>query len=193
MLKDLFEKIREHSPFLGKEALPADNLVGVEKSHPPSPESENTEPAAPQVPVKPPEPSSLFTVYVDDNFHYMDKDHRYTAEELDTWEEALALARKIVDETIVKAIEGGSRPEEAIDEYRAFGEDPWISEDGTVPCDESFSAWFYAETRARELYELKQLPQKTGRPRRVGRPIGKSTLTAKEAPEDINRNGKKSY
>ena len=165
MLKDLFEKIRELSPFLGKEALPADDLVGFEKSYSPSPEPENTEPAAPQVPVKPPEPSSPFTVYVDDNYHYMNEDHRYTAGEFDTWEEAVTLARKIVDETIVKAIEGGSTPQKAIDEYRAFGEDPWIVSDGTVPSEESFSAWSYAETRARELYELKQRPQKTGRPR----------------------------
>lgn len=186
MLKDLFEKVREHSPFLGKEAFPADDLVGVEKSHPPSPEPKNTEPAAPQAPVKPPEPNSPFTVYVDDNFHYMDKDHRYAAGKFDTWEEAVTLARKIVDETIVKAIDGGSTPKEAIDEYRSFGEDPWIVEDGTVPCDDSFSAWSYAETRATQLYELKHRPRKTGSSR------GKSTLTAKETPEDINRNGKKS-
>ena len=184
MLKDLFEKIRELSPFFEEEVRLGD-IMERKISHPP-PKPEEEKPAEPR------KPSSPFTVYVDDNFHYMDKDRRYTAGKFDTWEEALALAMKIVDETIVKAIDGGSTPEEAIDEYRAFGEDPWIVSDGTVPCDESFSGWSYAETRARELYELKQRPQKTGRPRRVGRPIGKSALTAKEAPEDINRNGKKS-
>ncbi len=56
------------------------------------------------------ENQSPFTVMVDDNYHYMDGDSRYTAGIFVTWEEAVALAKKIVDETISVAINDGLRP-----------------------------------------------------------------------------------
>jgi len=104
---------------------------------------------------KPKENQSPFTVMVDDNYHYMDGDSRYTAGKFDSWEEALALAEKIVDETVIPAINDGLSPEDAISSYRHFGEDPWIIGNGAVPEGESFSAWSYAEKRAFQLYALK--------------------------------------
>ncbi len=100
---------------------------------------------------------SPFTVMVDDNYHYMDGDSRYTAGKFDTWEEALALAKKIVDEAIIPAINDGLSPEDAIMSYRHFGEDPWIIGNGAVPEGEHFSAWSYAEKRAFQLYAIKNL------------------------------------
>jgi hypothetical protein len=67
----------------------------------------------------------------------------------------VALAKKIVDETISPAINDGLSPEDAIMTYRHFGEDPWITGNGAVPKGESFSAWSYAEERAFQLYALK--------------------------------------
>jgi hypothetical protein len=98
---------------------------------------------------------SPFTVMVDDNYHYMDGDSRYTAGKFDTWEEAVTLAKKIVDETISPAINDGLSPEGAVSNYRHFGEDPWIIGNGAVPEGESFSAWSYAEEPAFQLYALK--------------------------------------
>jgi hypothetical protein len=148
MLKDLFEKIRELSPFFEEEVRLGD-IMERKISHPP-PKLEKEKPAEPRKPSRP------FTVCVDDNFHYMDKDHRYTAGEFDTYDEALALAKKIVDESIVPTIEGGSTPEEAVESYRMFGEDPWIISDGSIACDDHFSAWSYAEQRAAVLYKAKR-------------------------------------
>jgi hypothetical protein len=177
MLKNLIEKLRDLFPFCEEEVRLGDIMERKISYPPPKPEEE--EQAVPHKPSRP------FAVYVDDNYHYMDEDARYTAGEFDTWEEAVTLTRKIVDETIVKAIESGSTPEKAIDEYKNFGEDPWISGDGAIPDGDSFSAWTYAETRAIELYELKQRPKKTGRPRRVGLPIKARTLNAKQAGEKL--------
>lgn len=104
---------------------------------------------------EPGEVHAPFTVLVDDNYHYMDVGSRYTAGKFDTWEEALALAQKIVDETIIPAINDGLSPKDAIRNYRHFGEDPWIIGDGTVPEGEHFSAWKYAEERVFQLYSIK--------------------------------------
>ena len=101
------------------------------------------------------EEQAPFTVMVDDNYHYMDGDSRYVAGKFDTWEEALALAKKIVDETVGSAINDGLSPKDAIRNYRHFGEDPWIIGSGAVPEGGHFSAWKYAEERAFQLYVLK--------------------------------------
>jgi hypothetical protein len=100
-------------------------------------------------------PCKPFIVKVDDNYHYMDEDSRYTAGEFDTYEEALALAKKIVDETTYPSIESGHTPDEVVYDYKTFGEDPWIVSDGSIPYEGSFSAWSYAKKRATELSEPK--------------------------------------
>ena len=116
----------------------------------------NTEPlASPERVEEPESDQTAFTVMVDDNYHYMDGDSRYTAGKFDTWEEAVALAKKIVDETVIPAINDGLSPEDAISNYRHFGEDPWIIGNGAVPEGQSFSAWSYAEKRAFQLHALK--------------------------------------
>ena len=45
-----------------------------------------------------PSPETTYTVEVDDNYHYMNESERYTLGEYDTWEEALAAAKKVVDD-----------------------------------------------------------------------------------------------
>ena len=89
-----------------------------------------------------------YTVFVDDNFHYMDKDERYKLGEFDSADEAVAAAKKIVDEFLESNHKPGQSAEELLATYKSFGEDPWIS-GGDPRC--KFSAWDYAELRCREI------------------------------------------
>jgi hypothetical protein len=93
-------------------------------------------------------PQTTFTVFVDDNFHYMDDSHRYKFGEFNTAEEAVAACKTIVDEFLVTSHRPGITAADLYQNYVAFGEDPFV-----VPKDESlpFSAWEYAKQRCAEL------------------------------------------
>jgi len=88
-------------------------------------------------------PKAGYTVFVDDNFHYMDEDERYTLGVFATPEEAIAACRSIVDGCI--GSEPGATAETLFKNYAMFGEDPFI-----VP-GVGFSAWDYAKRRCAEL------------------------------------------
>jgi len=89
-----------------------------------------------------------YTVFVDDNFHYMDEEERYKLGEFDTREEALAAAKKIVDEFLDPSYEPWMTAHEMYEGYVMFGEDPFIVPDD--PADR-FSAWDYAKERCAML------------------------------------------
>jgi hypothetical protein len=89
-----------------------------------------------------------YTVYVDDNFHYMDESKRTILGEFANEEEALAAARKLVDDFLADLETEGKSSEELYKTYVEFGEDPWIS-------GVTFSAWDYAKQRCREIASLK--------------------------------------
>jgi hypothetical protein len=89
-----------------------------------------------------------YTVYVDDNFHYMDEEERYTAGYYDTCEAATEKCKSIVDEFLLDQYKEGTLAPQLLEAYTAFGEDPWIS--GPEP-DCKFSAWTYAERRCQEI------------------------------------------
>jgi hypothetical protein len=91
-----------------------------------------------------------YQVAVDDNFHYMDKDARYGAGEFATAAEALAKARKIVDDYLATAFEAGMNADALYSSYQAFGEDPFITATGGDP-SVVFSAWDYAKERCAQL------------------------------------------
>jgi hypothetical protein len=86
------------------------------------------------------------TVYVDDNFHYMDESERYEAGKFATKEQALDVCRKIVDEYLLSAFEQGMEQKELYQSYASFGDDPWFS--GGYP---EYSSWKYAEIRSGEI------------------------------------------
>ncbi len=90
-----------------------------------------------------------YEVLVDDNFHYMDEDERYSAEVFQTYAEALGLAKRIVDESLLDLHDPGKSVGDLIASYVSFGEDPWIrpTQEGT----ERFSARDYARQRAPEV------------------------------------------
>jgi len=104
----------------------------------------------PAEPLPPSAPSrkTTYTVQVDDNFHYMDERERYTLGEYATWEEAVAAAKKVVDDYLDSSSESGGK--ELYDSYVSFGEDPFIV--GGPPEEQrTFSAWDYAKMRCDQL------------------------------------------
>jgi hypothetical protein len=90
----------------------------------------------------------MFTVTVADNYHYMDESEWYEFGKFATWAEAVAAARRIVDECLAEYHIDGAKPESMFTSYKSFGDDPFIS---PVPAGEHFSAWDYAEQRCQEL------------------------------------------
>lgn len=95
-----------------------------------------------------PSPETKYKVFVDDNYHYMDSEHRYGCGEFDTYEEAVVYCKSIVDEFLVPNAKGMSA-EALMRDYQSYGEDPFIS---PVPEEgEPFSAWSYAKKRCKEL------------------------------------------
>ena len=82
-----------------------------------------------------------YTVFVDDNFHFLDEDERWCAGEFATAEEALAKCRKIVEESVDHCAEPGMTAEEVYEAYVSFGDDPFIK-------GVEFSAWGYAKQLA---------------------------------------------
>lgn len=113
--------------------------------------------SAPSQKVIPSEPrhhhdAKPFSILVADNYKYMDEDAEYIAGEFDTWEEAVTHAKKIVDATVIESIKDGATPEEALEAYKAFGEDPWIVVNNRAPIGEPFSAWSYAKEKCYERY-----------------------------------------
>jgi hypothetical protein len=90
---------------------------------------------------------SEFELFVDDNYHYMDEESRYSVGLFASYSEALAKAKAIVDEFIESSHQPGMTSKELFEGYVGFGEDPFI-----VPAGEPyFSAWDYARERCKEL------------------------------------------
>lgn len=80
-----------------------------------------------------------YKVYVDDNFHYMEEEHRYFLGEFDTPEAAIAACQRVVNEWLEETYEPGMSASELITKYAFFGEDPFIMDGGV-----RFSAREYA-------------------------------------------------
>jgi hypothetical protein len=92
-----------------------------------------------------------YTVYVDDNFHYMDARERYKHGEFDDCESAVAACKRIVDE-FLSTYNVSAGADKMYEQYVSFGDDPWISSEDSE-C--KFSAWNYAKDRCRELAKKK--------------------------------------
>jgi uncharacterized membrane-anchored protein len=93
--------------------------------------------------------SFTYTIMVDDNFHYMDEEERYTQGVVDTAEEALKICRDIVDQFLANSFKEGITAEALYQNYTMFGEDPFVqTADPDFP---RFSAWTYAKERCVEM------------------------------------------
>jgi hypothetical protein len=89
-----------------------------------------------------------YTVYVDDNFHYMDESERYKLGEFDDCASAVAACKKLVDECLQQGFSESTTLEELQKSYSFFGEDPFIISDDP---DCKFSARDYASRRIDEM------------------------------------------
>lgn len=89
-----------------------------------------------------------FLVQVDSNYHYQDAEERYTHGRFETFEEAEAAAKRIVDSYLASAFKPGMTANELYASYTGFGDDPFIVSTGEIP---KFSAWDYASERSGEL------------------------------------------
>jgi len=90
----------------------------------------------------------MFEIRIADNFHYTDSNESFTYGKYETWAEALAAAKGIVDKWLAEQVTIGMSAEQLLKHYRAFGDDPYII---PVPENEHFSAWKYAEEQCDSL------------------------------------------
>ena len=90
-----------------------------------------------------------YTVYVDDNYHYMDESERYKHGDFEDCGAAIAACRKIVDEFLLP---NRGQCDDLLATYLMFGDDPFILTDDP---DCKFSARDYARERVRALAEGK--------------------------------------
>ena len=93
--------------------------------------------------------AKVYTVFVDDNFHYMDESERYKLGEFADCASAMAACKRIVDEFLTTHGPKNCATE-LYHQYVTFGEDPWISSEDSE-C--KFSAWNYARERVKELVQ----------------------------------------
>ena len=88
-----------------------------------------------------------YTVYVDDNFDYMNESARIKIGDFDECQSAVEVCKRMVDKFLAGCDSNGTA-EEMFEYYTSFGEDPWIaSKDANC----KFSAWDYAKERCRQL------------------------------------------
>ena len=93
-----------------------------------------------------------YRVLVDDNFHYMDEGHRRVLGDFDTYAEAFAACREIVDRFRRHEYVPGMPASALYFRYMMFGRDPFLMSgaDG-ADARPGFSAWDYARQRCSEL------------------------------------------
>lgn len=91
-----------------------------------------------------------FYLRIYDNYHYIEESEAYNSGKFETYDEALAQAKSIVDVFLESSWKQGITPEELLSQFKDFGDDPIIvpnsNEDGG-----GFSAWDYAESRVEEI------------------------------------------
>jgi hypothetical protein len=91
-----------------------------------------------------------YKIMVDDNFHYGEESERTEYGTVATAEEALAVCRRIVDESLLAEYRDGTTAERLHGRYTSFGDDPFVVALDGVPKIE-FSAWTFARERAAQL------------------------------------------
>ena len=93
-----------------------------------------------------------YHVLVDDTFCVTDRSHRYTRGEYETYGEALAVCREIVDRFLRHECASGMPASAVYFRYMVFGKEPSIVEYPESPdTSPGFSAWDYAKVRCEEL------------------------------------------
>jgi len=89
-----------------------------------------------------------YKVLIDDNYHYMNEDYRDNGGVFDTAEEAITACKRIVDKCLQQP---GMTATALYDQYKGFGDDPFIMPVDPDDAPVSFSAWEYAKERCEVL------------------------------------------
>ncbi|MGA2635173.1 MAG: hypothetical protein ABSF16_13140 [Terracidiphilus sp.] len=91
-----------------------------------------------------------YSVYVDDNYHYMDESERYKKGDYATLDEAIAACKQIVDGFLKDEVEPDGTAAERYAQYTGFGPDPFIVTYDPDAGSPPFSAWNYAKERCEQ-------------------------------------------
>jgi hypothetical protein len=94
-----------------------------------------------------------YKVLIDDNFHFMDEDHRYEHDSFETADEAVAACKRIVDEELTYMLKPGMTPDALYGLWVMFGEDPYVMRVDRTDAPVDFAACDYAKERC-EVLEL---------------------------------------
>lgn len=94
-------------------------------------------------------------VLIDDNFSFMDEHARYKDGEYDSYEEAIARCKSIVDDFLLSDLKYNDTAETLYSSYTMFGEDPFIIGNKTY----EFSSWDYAKERCETLPNTSVTPR----------------------------------
>ena len=102
-----------------------------------------------------------YRVMIDDNFHYMDESYRVCAGTFQHYEDALVQAKEITLKSVLK--HKGASAAETYDNYKDFGDDPFIQPFGEAPRpEENYSAWTTAKMLAQQIETAGSEPQSKG-------------------------------
>lgn len=93
-----------------------------------------------------------WTVWVRDNFHYMDEDETWKRGEYENYDLALSTCKQMVDQCLYEYLPNCKTSDELYRYYQSFGDDPYI-----IPDDPNnrFSAWSYAQNKSNEIFQIK--------------------------------------
>jgi hypothetical protein len=91
----------------------------------------------------------VYVVKVDENGRHMDEDARWTLGQFETFDEAEAACRRLVNDCLAEAFEPGMTMAALVNAYKLFGDDPFIVTEAELL--RPFSAWAYAQHRAAEM------------------------------------------
>jgi len=96
-------------------------------------------------------PMPRYRVMVDENFHYQDVDERREQGIYKSVDEALAVCRGIVDQSLQEEYRPGISAEALYGRYTSFGDDPFIEVLDGADDRAMFSAWSYAKEHCRVI------------------------------------------
>ena len=90
------------------------------------------------------------TVYIDDNFHYMDDSSSYTLGVFNSWSDAVNAAKAVIDEFLLDKWQDCGNTKKLMEAYCMFGEEPSIDKQNLF---KRFSARKYAKKKCKELFK----------------------------------------
>jgi hypothetical protein len=96
-----------------------------------------------------------YKVLIDDNYHFMDESERIQHGVFATADEAIAACKRIVDECLKPMLQPGMTAMALYEQYKGFGDDPFIMAVDPNDAPLTFSAWQYAKEGCEVLCGVK--------------------------------------